>query len=49
MLNWIFVAGMVLGVGARFYDGKIISLTAGLAAGVVLVEVGKHVMWYLSK
>ena len=49
MFNWIFCLGIAVGIAARFYDGKVISMTAGLAAGVVLVEIGKHVMWYLSK
>lgn len=47
MFNWLFVLFLVLGFFFRFADGKIISIAAGLCAGVIINELYKFVVWLL--
>jgi hypothetical protein len=49
MINQWFFLAVLAGIVWRSVDGRVISVTAGLAAGVVLVEVIKHVVWWIGK
>jgi hypothetical protein len=39
VVNLWFGAALVVGVIARLYSGHVISITAGLAAGIIAVEL----------
>lgn len=45
---WLFL-GIVLGVGFRIYGGQVISVTTGLAFGILLVEALKFGVWFFSR
>lgn len=49
MLNIFFWIAVVCGIGLRIVDGRIISIVAGLSAGIICVEVVKFVAWFFSK
>jgi hypothetical protein len=49
MINQWFFLAVAVGAAWRVVDGRVISVAAGLAAGVIGVEVVKHVIWWMSK
>lgn len=46
MLNLWFYLALVVGFMWRVFDGRSISVAAGLAAGVILSEVFKFAVYY---
>jgi hypothetical protein len=47
VFNFLFLAFFILGFSLRFADGKVISVAAGLCAGVIANELYKFVVWLL--
>ena len=48
MINtWFFIA-VVIGMLARAVSGHVISVTAGLALGVILIELIKVIIWHIK-
>jgi hypothetical protein len=47
MFNWIFFVSLFVGFGFRLYDGKIISIAAGLCVGVILNEVVRFFVYWI--
>lgn len=45
MFNFLFLAFFLLGFALRFADGKVISVAAGLCAGVIANEIYKFIIW----
>jgi len=48
MINFYFLLGIAIGVIWRFFDGKIISISVGLASGIILVELLRLLMWRIK-
>lgn len=48
MFNVIFFVAMTIGFFFRVYDGRIISIAAGLCAGVVLNELWKFIVYVVK-
>jgi hypothetical protein len=48
MFNLLFVLGLIVGFTARLFGGQVISISAGLVAGVILNEVVKYVVWLIK-
>ena len=46
--NWFFI-GLVLAFALRFVGGQVISITAGMAAGVILFDLVKFIIWLFKK
>jgi hypothetical protein len=45
MINGYFWGFLLLGLAARVVGGQVISATAGLAAGILVVEIVKFLSW----
>lgn len=48
MVNLWFILAVLVGLLARAYDGKIISIAVGLCVGVLLNELWKFLVWMLK-
>jgi len=48
MINMFLFIGMFVGALWRIFDGKIISITIGLAGGILLVDMLKLILWRLK-
>jgi len=47
MFNWIFFVSLAVGFGFRLYDGRIISIVAGLCAGVIVNELVRFLVYWI--
>lgn len=49
VVNKWMALGLVVGAGSRVVGGQVISVTTGLAAGILLVEGARLAVWYFGK
>ena len=47
MVNKWFYIALIVGLFARMYDGRVISIAAGLTTGIIVSEVWKFIVWYI--
>ncbi len=49
VVNGWLVLGLVVGATLRIFGGEVISLTTGMAAGILCVEVIRFAIWFFAK
>ena len=49
VVNWWFGIGLAAGASLRIFGGEVISLTTGLAFGVLCIEVIRFAVWFFAK
>lgn len=49
LVNYYFLIGLLVGATSKVFGGQIVSLTAGLAVGVLMCELLRISVWYFSK
>jgi hypothetical protein len=49
MINHWFFIGLAASIAARFVGGQVISIVAGLAAGIIVFETVRWLIWWASR
>lgn len=49
VVNGWFAAGLAVGAALRVVGGEVISLTTGLAFGIITVEMVRFAVWFFAK